>query len=164
MTSTVLSNRKRGIIKFMQGDDALDYGRGFWAGDRLLSGKRIDVLRLQNIPHNARVIDRTIGLDTVVSHKSTDLRRPSYRSASRVYRRGMLFVRSLAAYSGEVRCDHQKKTTYYLRWAIEHNGPRILEWFIPANGITTDQEAALDRVTQDAIRLGVTVEILRIRD
>jgi hypothetical protein len=87
----------------MDTDDVLDYGRGFWQGNRLLSGKRIDALRAQNIPHNARVIDRTVGIDTVVSHKSTDLRRPSYQSPRRVYALGMRFVRALAAYSGEVR-------------------------------------------------------------
>lgn len=144
--------------------DELDYGRGFWLGDRLQIGKRIDALRFQNIPHNARDIDRTVGADTVVSHKSTDLRRVSYRSAARVYRVGMCFVRSLAAYTGEVRCDHQKKATYYLHWAIEHRGPRILEWFVPATGVTMDQEAALIRVINDAKPLGVTVLLLRIMD
>lgn len=153
---------KGGVLT--QSNDILNYGRGFWEGNRLLSGKRIDVLRSQNIPHNARVIDRTVGLDTVVSHKSTDLRRPSYRSAACVYRVGMRFVRLLAAYDGEVRCDHKKKATYYLRWSIERHGPRILEWFIPATGITTEQEDALARVTKDAIPLGVTVQLLRIKD
>jgi hypothetical protein len=38
----------------------------------------------------------------------------------------MRFVRLLAAYDGEVRCDHKKKATYYLRWSIERHGPRIL--------------------------------------
>lgn len=146
------------------GDDILDYGRGFWEGNRFQSGKRIDTLRAQNIPHNARVIDRTIGLDTVVSHKSTDLRRPSYQSTGRVYCTGMRFVRALAAYTGEVRCDHQKKATYYLHWALQGHGPRILEWFIPEAGITTDQEAALARVVADAAVLGVTVRLLRIKD
>ena len=145
-------------------NDELDYGRGFWLGDRLQSGKRIDALRFQNIPHNARVIDRTVGADAVVSHKSTDLRRASYRSPARVYRLGMSFVRSLAAYGGEVRCDHQKKATYYLHWAIEQRGPRILEWFIPATGVTTAQEAALTRVINDAKPIGVTVLILHIKD
>lgn len=145
-------------------DNILDYGRGFWRGNRLQSGKRIDALRDQNIPHNARVIDRTVSFNTVVSHKSTDLRRPSYRSAACVYRAGMRFVRLLAAYDGEVRCDHKKRATYYLHWAIEHDGPRILEWFIPAIDVTADQEAALARVIADAVSLGVTVQLLRIKD
>ena len=135
------------------GEDILDYGRGFWQGNRLQSGKRIDSLRAQNIPHNARAIDRTIGLDTVVSHKSTDLRRAFYRSASRVYYVGMRFVGALATYTGEVRCDHKKKATYYLHWAIEGHGPRILEWFIPEVGVTPDRETALTRVVTDAASL-----------
>jgi hypothetical protein len=70
----------------MQGE--LDYGPGFWQGNRLQSGKNIDAWRSQNIPHNACVIDRTAGADTVVSHKSTDLRRVSYRTSARVYYAG----------------------------------------------------------------------------
>ena len=108
--------------------------------------------------------DRTIGLDTVVSHKSTDLRRASYRSASRVYYVGMRFVGALATYTGEVRCDHKKKATYYLHWAIEGHGPRILEWFIPEVGVTPDRETALTRVVTDAASAGVTVRLLRVRD
>lgn len=133
----------------MDGEDILDDGRGFWRGNRLRSGKCIATVRARNIPHNARVIGLTIDLDIVVSHKSADLRRPSYRSAGRVYRVGMRFVRVLAAYTGEVRCDHQKKATYYLHWVIQGHGPRILEWFLPEAGIRADQEAALTRVVTD---------------
>ena len=144
--------------------DALDFGCGFWKENRLQSGKRIDVLRGQNIPQNARAIDRTIGLDTVISHKSTDLRLPSYRSSRCVYRLGMRFVRALAAYQGEVRRDHRRKATYYLTWAVEGGGPRILEWFIPEVGVSPEQEEAVSQVMCDAANLGVTVKLFRVKD
>ncbi|HJT66392.1 MAG TPA: hypothetical protein VJ749_08065 [Pyrinomonadaceae bacterium] len=145
--------------------EPLDFGRGFWRECRRLTGKRIDVLRDQNIPHNSRCIDRTLVPNGVVSHKSTDLRRKSYRSAATVYRRGMNFVADLVAYEGEVRCDHKKKATYHLHWALEGaEPPRVLEWFVPALGVSEEQAAALKRVVQDSATLGVRVEIYRVAE
>lgn len=142
-----------------------DFGSGFWLSERRLSGKRIDVLRGQNIPHNAKVIDRTIGADCVVSHKSTDLRLKSYRSPRAVYRLGMQFVRHLCAYRGEVRCDHRLKATFNLHWAIEDpNARRILEWFVPQTGISAQHQDALTRVIGEASKLDVRVVIIRIPD
>jgi hypothetical protein len=143
----------------------VDFGRGFWRECRKLSGKRIDVIRGQNIPHNSRCIDRTLVPRGIVSHKSTDLRLKSYRSATSVYRRGMNFVADLVAYKGEVRCDHKKKATYHLHWAVEGNkARRVLEWFVPACGVSDEQVAALKRVVQDGLVLGVRVEIYRIAE
>lgn len=143
----------------------LDFGSGFWREERLLSGKRIDVLRGQNIPHNSRSIDRTLVPNGIVSHKSTDLRLKSYRSPRAVYRLGMRFVREIQDYSGETRCDHKKKATYHLRWAIETSSAvRILEWFIPAKGVSEEQEFSLTQVVNDAKAAGVTVKIFRVND
>jgi hypothetical protein len=75
----------------------------------------------------------------------------------------MGFVRTLAAYAGEVRCDHKRKATYYLHWAVEGHGPRMLEWFVPEDGVSPDQESALTRLVQEASALGVTVRVLRIK-
>lgn len=144
---------------------AINFGNGFWRDDRKISGKRIDVLRKQNIPHNSRCIDRTVGGNCVVSHKSTDLRLKSYRSPQTVYRLGMRFVAQLLAYAGEVRCDHKKKATYHLHWAIEApDAQRILEWFVPLAGVTSEQEAILQRVIDDSKAAGVTVALFRISD
>ena len=142
----------------------LDFGAGFWSGDRRLSGKRIDVLRGQNIPGNSRVIDRTLVPRGVVSHKSTDVRCKSYRYPSSIYRIGMRFAQALAAYRGEIRQDHQRKATYNLQWAVEgHDVQRILEWFIPANDVSADHMRAVKRVVRDARDLGVKIQVLRIR-
>lgn len=142
-----------------------DFGRGFWAQDRKATGKSIDVLRGQNIPHNSRTIDRTVGIDTIVSHKSTDLRLKSYRSPQAVYRLGMGFVKQLASYKGEVRQDHKKKATYYLHWMLDDPGTvRILEWFLPCTGVADEIEVALQRVALEARSCGVTVLLLRILD
>jgi hypothetical protein len=143
----------------------IDFGRGFWRGDRKLSGKRIDVLRMQNIPHNSRCIDRTVGGKCVVSHKSTDLRLKSYQSPQAVYRLGMCFVGQLRTYAGEVRRDHKKKATYHLHWAVEApDAVRVLEWFVPLSGVTPAHESALQRVIEDASRAGVTVALFRVTD
>jgi hypothetical protein len=142
-----------------------EFGAGFWLSDRRLSGKRIDVLRGQNIPHNAKVIDRTIGANCVVSHKSTDLRLKSYRSPRAVYRLGMHFVRQLCAYRGEVRCDHRLKATFNLHWGVEDpSARRFLEWFVPQTGISAEQEDALAQVIEEASKLDVRVVIIRIPD
>ena len=142
----------------------LDFGDDFWSGDRRLSGKRIDVLRGQNIPGNSRVIDRTLVPRGVVSHKSTDVRCKSYRYPSSLYRIGMRFARAVAAYRGEVRQDHQKKATYNLQWAVEGKGvQRILEWFIPASDVSTNHLRAIKQVVRDARDLGVKVRVIRIR-
>lgn len=141
----------------------INFGRGFWRECRRVTGKRIDVLRGQNIPHNSRCIDRTLVPKGIVSHKSTDLRLKTYRSASAVYRRGMGFVAELAAYRGEIRCDHKKKATYHLHWAVEEaDAPRVLEWFVPALGVAVEHEGALKRVVADAKARGVCVELYRV--
>lgn len=147
------------------GGSEIDFGRGFWRECRRLTGKRIDSLRGQNIPHNSRCIDRTLVPNGVVSHKSTDLRLKSYRSASTVYRRGMKFVAELVEYEGEVRCDHKIKATYHLHWALEGTEVlRVLEWFVPATGVLDEQAAALKRVVQDGLTLGIRVEIYRVAE
>lgn len=143
----------------------LDFGKGFWLRDRRLTGKLIDVLRGQNIPGNSRVIDRTLVPRGVVSHKSTDVRCKSYRYPSTLHRLGMRFVRSLAAYRGEVRQDHRVKATYNLQWAVEGKRVnRILEWFIPAVSVSTAHARALRQVARDARAVGVEVRLLRIAD
>jgi hypothetical protein len=143
----------------------VDFGNGFWCECRKLSGKRVDVLRGQNIPHNSRSIDRTLVPNGVVSHKSTDLRLKSYRSPRTVYRLGMRFVREVREYSGEIRCDHKKKATYHLHWAIEApDAARILEWFIPASGISDEQECSLKQVIDEAKTAGVIVKLFRVCD
>lgn len=131
----------------------------------MVSGKRVDVLRGQNIPHNSRSIDRTLVPNGVVSHKSTDLRLKSYHSPRTVYRLGMRFVREVQDYSGEIRCDHKKKATYHLHWAIEApDAARILEWFIPARGVSNEQECSLRQVIDEAKTAGVVVKLFRVRD
>ena len=141
----------------------LDFGRGFWQECRRLTGKRIDTIRGQNIPHNSRCIDRTLVPNGIASHKSTDVRLKSYRSGNAVYRLGLRFVRELASYKGEVRCDHKKKATYHLRWAIEEAGvPRVLEWFVPDCGVSSAQELQFERVIHEAAQHGVTVRIYRV--
>jgi len=92
----------------------IDFGQDFWKGDRKASGRSIDGLRGQNIPFNSKIIDPTIGLDAVVSHKSTDIRLKSYLSAQRLYRLGTHFVRQLMNYNGEVRMGHKIGATYNL--------------------------------------------------
>jgi len=142
-----------------------DLGRGFWKKSRLTSGKEIDSLREQNIPSNSKTIDRTMGRNTIISHKSTDIRLKSYSRTSAVYRTGMRYVRQLASYTGEVRRDLKKKATYYLHWAIETEGSkRILEWFIPLDGIDNEQELVLSRVVDDAQELGVEVHVYRVAE
>lgn len=144
---------------------ALDFGEGFWRDDRRLSGKRIDSLRGQNIPHNSKTIDRTEGLDHIVSHKSTDLRLKSYRSPKTVYRVGMRFVRELVAYKGEVRSDHHIKATYHLHWMTENpECKRTLEWFIPASGVNAEQALSLERIVADAASAGVSVVLIKVND
>lgn len=141
-------------------DLVLDFGRAFWSDPPFRRGKQLDDLRRQNIPHNSRVIDRTDGHD-MVSHKTTDLRCPTYKSGSRVYQLGMSFVRDLAAYKGEVRRNRKIKATYHLHWCIEENGRRTLEWFVP-DALTAAQEEALAAVVRDALPLGVAVLVFKV--
>lgn len=141
----------------------VNLGLDFWNVERKLAGKQLDVLRGQNIPSNARTIDRTVGGSTVVSHKSTDLRYKSYRSASTVYGLGTSFVRSLKAYKGETRRDNKIKATFHLEWAVASpDAVRILEWFVPLDGITEQQEHSLQRVVEYGQRHGVVVSIMRV--
>lgn len=141
----------------------VDFGRGFWLQRRMTSGASIDRIMGQNIPCNSRVIDRTELPNSIVSHKSTDLRLASYRNLTRVYRLGMNFVKSLANYKGEVRMDHRKKATYHLHWAIERDDcKRILEWYIPADGLSNEQESIIEKIVTDAEILGVIVKIIRV--
>jgi hypothetical protein len=153
------------VVPSPSNETLVDFGRGFWRECRKLSGKRVDVLCGQNIPHNSRSIDRTLVPNGVVSHKSTDLRLKSYRSPRTVYRLGMRFVREVHDYSGEIRCDHKKKATYHLHWAIEApDAARILEWFIPASGISNEQECSLKQVIDEAKTAGVVVKLFRVCD
>ncbi|MDO8459161.1 MAG: hypothetical protein Q7T07_19845 [Burkholderiaceae bacterium] len=116
-------------------------GDGFWSRDRKKAGLLVDVLRGQNIPGNAKTIDRTLVPDGIVSHKSTDLRCKSYQSPRAVYRLGMAFARSVAQYQGEVRRNHKIKATYFLEWAVQRSdAPRILEWF---DGFTAGSQALI---------------------
>jgi hypothetical protein len=143
----------------------LDLGLGFWQQERRLAGKQVDAIRGQNIPSNAKAIDRTVGSNCVVSHKSTDLRLPSYRKPSAVYATGTSHVRSLQAYKGEVRRDLQIKATYHLYWALEGPGARrMLEWFVPLNGLAPEQEHALQRVIAYGAARQVHVAVFRVDD
>lgn len=143
----------------------IDFGAGFWKKERKLSGKEIDRLRNQNIPHNSKVIDRTIMLDCIVSHKSTDTRCKSYHRPESLYRLGMKFVNELKNYKGEIRQDHKIKATYHLTWPIENpQCKRILEWFIPSFLNNKEQELVLSRVIEDGLKQGVQVMLYEIID
>ena len=142
-----------------------NFGWGFWQKNRLASGKEIDSLRGQNIPSNSKTIDRTEGLNIIISHKSTDIRLKSYTHPSTVYRTGMRYVQQLASYEGEVRRDLKKKATYHLYWAVEaENSKRILEWFIPIDGVDYEHELAISRVIDKAHELGVEVRVFRVAE
>lgn len=137
---------------------------GFWRENRLASGRSLDALFGQNIPSNAKTIDRTVGTHRIVSHKSTDLRLKSYRNPGRVYRLGMSFVQSLIDYQGEVRRDRKLKATYHLYWATEHpECERVLAWFVP-QFVGEDHETAIARVVRDARRRAVEVVVYRVAD
>ena len=141
----------------------IDLGPTFWDVERKLAGKRVDLIRGQNIPSNAKTIDRTVGLSCVVSHKSTDLRCKSYKLPSTVYCLGTSFVRSIASYKGEVRKNHKIKATYFLNWAIESlNSTRVLEWFVPLHGVTAEQEESLRKVIAYGLTHGVEVRVMRV--
>jgi hypothetical protein len=143
--------------------EVISLGDGFWTRDRRKSGLHVDTLRGQNIPGNSRAIDRTLVPDGVVSHKSTDLRCKSYQSPQVIYRMGMAFVRSVANYRGEVRRNHSIKATYFLEWAVQREAvPRILEWFVPNEGVKAEQQLALRRVVEDGARMGVEVRLYRV--
>lgn len=143
----------------------ISVGKGFWKEERKVSGKKLDLFRGQNIPHNSKTIDRTEGIAAVISHKSTDLRRKSYSRPKSIYRLGMKFVNQLRKYNGEVSRNLQIGATYHLYWAIENEDcPRILEWFIPADNIKMDQAKMIDRVIIEAENLGVSVKIFLIPD
>lgn len=143
--------------------EVISLGDGFWTGDRRKSGLHVDVLRGQNIPGNSKAIDRTLVPDGVVSHKSTDLRCKSYQSPQVIYRMGMAFAKSVAHYKGEVRRNHSRRATYFLEWAVQRaQAPRILEWFVPSEGISAEQEQALRRVVEEGARLGVEVRLFRV--
>lgn len=142
----------------------VDFGPAFWREDRRRSGRRIDVLRGQNIPSNSRTIDRTLVPKGVVSHKSTDLRLKSYQSPASVRRLGLKFARDLRDYTGEVRRDRQIKATYHLHWAVEGGQvQRTLEWFVPATGVSEGQESALAEVAAEASKLGVALRLFRVK-
>lgn len=147
----------------MRVGERVDLGRGFWRINRLFAGAMIDGIRGQNIPFNSKSIDRTEGLCRIVSHKSTDVRLPSYLRSESVYRIGMRFVRKLADYQGEIRMDHRKRATYHLHWAVENpQCQRVLEWFVPEEGVTAQQETELERVVEEGAALGVEVLVLRV--
>lgn len=143
----------------------IDLGGGFWRRNRLESGASVDELRGQNIPFNSKVIDRTEALKRIVSHKSTDIRLTSYLRPGAVYRIGMRFVRVLAAYQGEVRCDHRKKVTFHLHRMVEApKAERLLEWFVPETGVSEKQEDGMERVVTEGARRGIKVAVLRVPD
>ncbi len=143
--------------------EVISLGEGFWSRDRRKAGLSVDVLRGQNIPANSRTIDRTLVPDGVVSHKSTDLRCKSYQSPRVVYRLGMAFAKSVSLYQGEVRRNHAIGATYFLEWAVQRaEAPRILEWFVPLDGIVPEQELALSQVIEDSAGLGVSVRLFRV--
>ena len=142
---------------------SINLGATFWEVERRRAGKLLDGIRGQNIPSNARTIDRTEGISTVVSHKTTDLRCKSYLVSSAVYSLGTSFVRALAAYKGETRRDHKIKATYFLAWALQApEAKRILEWFVPMRGVTPEQEASMQRVVEYGLSRYVEVQILRV--
>ncbi len=146
-------------------ENILDFGEGFWKADRLLSGKKIDRLRNQNIPHNSRTIDRTSGLSCIISHKSTDLRRKSYINSRTVYRLGMRYVQQLANYQGEIRRDYKIGATYHLHWATDRlDCERILEWFIPSYFMPQHLEEAIRKVIEEAALKKINVIIYAILD
>lgn len=138
-------------------------GQGFWKKNRLVSGKEIDSIRGQNIPSNSKTIDRTKGINIIVSHKSTDVRLKSYIRPSAVFRVGMRYARQLATYKGETRRDLKKKATYFLTWPVEAKDcRRILEWFLPLDGVHPEQEQAIERVVNTACEIGVEVHVFRV--
>jgi hypothetical protein len=138
----------------------------FWDRNRLQSGRLLDELLAQNIPFNSRAIDRTEGSNHFVSHKSTDLRRKTYQSLSRLRRLGKSFVRALSMYTGEVRQDHQLKVTYYLMVPpfVTPDEPvrKTLEWYVPIHGVSVEQERVLREVEQFGAEHSVTVKVIRI--
>ena len=75
----------------------------------------------------------------------------------------MHFAWKLADYSGEVRMDHRKKATYHLHWAVERwECLRVLEWFVPEEGVLNHQEMELERVVNDGAEIGVAVMVFRV--
>lgn len=77
----------------------------------------------------------------------------------------MRFVRQLVAYGGETRRDHQKRATYFLTWAVEaQDCVRFLEWFIPLEGVSEEQEKAVERVVETAGQMGIEVQIFRVEE
>lgn len=77
----------------------------------------------------------------------------------------MRYVRQLSSYTGEVRRDLKKKATYHLHWAVEaRNSRRILEWFIPLEGVASEQEVAVTKVITEAEELGVDVHVFRVAE
>lgn len=146
-------------------ENILDFGEGFWKADRMRSGKKIDQLRNQNIPHNSKTIDKTAGLDCIISHKSTDLRRKSYLDSRTVYRLGMKYIQQLANYQGEIRRDHKIGATYHLHWATDNpDCQRILEWFIPSYVIPQELYNTLQKVIEEAALKKIKVIIYPILD
>jgi len=145
--------------------NSFDFGENFWKRNRMASGKSIDQLRGQNIPHNSKSIDKTSGLACIISHKSTDIRRKSYTNPKSIFRLGMRFVHDLAIYQGEVRRDHKIGATYHLHWATDNpDCKRILEWYIPASIIPEEKINAIKKVIITAKAHGVKVNIYTILD
>lgn len=146
-------------------ETSLDFGKGFWKADRMISGKKVDQLRNQNIPSNSKTIDRTSGLACIISHKSTDIRRKSYENSRTVYRLGMKFIQQLSKYQGEIRRDHKIGATYHLHWATDHpDCKRILEWFIPFYSIPQNHISAIEKVVEEAALQHINVNIYTVLD
>lgn len=59
--------------------------------------------------------------------------------------------------------DHRKKATYHLHWAVERwECQRILEWFVPEEGVAEYQELELEQVIIDGAEIGVSVMVFRV--
>lgn len=152
------------IVQFPIGS-FYDLGPQFWSRPRMQTGKHIDFLQGQNIPANAKTIDRTLPGGGIVSHKSSNLRLKSRQNLERLRRLGYGYVDELATYNGEVRANHKTKRTYHLEWAVQDRAaPRILEWFVPATGVSKAQEEVLQQVCKYAKTRGVQVDVFRVPD
>ena len=77
----------------------------------------------------------------------------------------MRFAHQLVFYKGEIRQDHKRKMTFYLHWATDADDcARILEWFVPLRGVSAQHEAMIEKVIQDAGKLGVDVRVYRVEE
>lgn len=145
--------------------ECFDFGKGFWHDQPFKRGKLIDVLRNQNIPHNSKAIDRTESLDSIISHKSTNLLNKSYENPSTIYRLGLRFVKQLKMYKVEIRRNNIIGATYHLHWATDNpDCKRILEWFIPDTEISKAKTEAIKKVIEEAELQNIKIDIYAVRN